>query len=106
MKSKFSVIGRSTDPTEADMLMNGVCSGCEVAVLSDTEDLPHPGFIQPRTAGGDIKVNDMYGNTVTLTFASKEVSLFRVSRVWENVTEESSEESSTPPEYLGIVVYF
>lgn len=60
----------------------GVCNGCVAAALSDTVDLLHPGYIQPRLLAGNIKVTDVNGNVSTLAFDAKEVSLFRVKRVW------------------------
>lgn len=65
---------------------NGVYTGCVAAALSDTVDLAHPGFIQPRLLPGNIKVTDVAGNVSTLAFDAKEVSLFKVARVWSTGT--------------------
>jgi len=52
------------------------------AALSDTVDLAHPGYIQPRLLAGNVKVTDVNGNDSTLAFDLKEISAFRVKRVW------------------------
>ena len=74
----------------------GVCNGCVDATLSDTVDLANPGYIQPRLLAGNIKVTDVNGNVSTLAFDAKEVSLFRVKRVWS---------AGTTPN-MGIVVLY
>ena len=63
-----------------------VCNGCVPAVLSDTVDLAKPGYIQPRLLAGNIKVTDVNGNVSTLAFDAKEISAFRVKRVWSTGT--------------------
>ena len=74
----------------------GVCDGCVAAALSDTVDLAHPGYIQPRLLPGNIKVTDVNGNVITLAFDAKEISLFRVKRVWSTGTTAN----------MGIVVIY
>ena len=74
----------------------GVCNGCIAAVLSETVDLSHPGFIQPRLLEGNIKVTDENGNVSTLAFDKKEISAFRVKRVWVTGTTAN----------MGIVVIY
>ena len=74
----------------------GVCNGCIPAGLSDTVDLAHPGYIRPTFLAGNIKVTDVYGNISTLAFDLKEVSLFRVKRVWSTGTTAN----------MGIVVIY
>ncbi len=64
----------------------GVCNGCVAAQLSDTVDLTQSGYIQPRALAGDIKVTDVNDNVNTLTFELKEISPFRVKRVWSSGT--------------------
>ena len=74
----------------------GVCNGCIDAVLSDTVDLVHPGYIQPRLLAGNIKFTDVNGNVSTLAFDQKEISPFRVKRVWSTGTTAA----------MGIVVLY
>lgn len=56
------------------------------AVLSDTVDLAHPGWIQPLLLAGTIKYTTARGSVRTRAFDLKEVSPFRVKRVWSNGT--------------------
>lgn len=77
-------------------LDNGVEDGCEDAILSDTVDLKHPGFFEPRSLGGDIKYTDIHGNTGVMTFDVKEVSKFKVKRIWSTGTTAG----------LGIKIYY
>jgi len=60
----------------------GVAGGCVDAVLSDTVDLAHPGYFEPRLLAGNIKVTDMYDNVSTLAFDLKELSRFKAKRIW------------------------
>ena len=74
----------------------GVCNGCVVAALSDTVDLTHPGYIQPRLLTGTVVVTDVNGNDSTIILDLKETTLFRVKRVKSTGTTAS----------MGIVVYY
>jgi len=74
----------------------GVCNGVNQAVLSDTVDLVNYGYIQPRLLAGNIKVTDVNNNVNTLAFDQKEISLFRVKRIWVTGTTAN----------MGIVVYY
>lgn len=65
---------------------SGACNGCVAASLSDSVNLTNPGWIQPRLLAGTIKVTDMNDNVSSLVFELKEVSLFRVKRVWSTGT--------------------
>jgi hypothetical protein len=78
------------------LAIKGVASGVGAVIPSDTEDLVNPGWIQPRISAGAITVTDMYGNVVTLDMDQKEVSLFRVRKVWSSGTDSN----------LGIFVYY
>jgi len=81
--------GKKINPASAEGLADiatSVCNGCVTAILSDTVDLAHPGYIQPRLLAGNIKVTDVNGNVSTLAFELKEISLFRVKRVWSTGT--------------------
>jgi hypothetical protein len=68
-----------SDGSQSDF---GVACGCVDAVLSDTVDLAHPGYFEPRLLAGNIKVTDMYDNVSTLAFDLKELSRFKVKRIW------------------------
>jgi len=76
--------------------VNGVYGNSVIATLSDSTDLVNPGYIQPRLLAGNIKVTDMGGNISTLAFDQKEVSLFKVKRVWSTGTTAN----------MGIVVLY
>ena len=75
---------------------SGIAKGEFDAVLSDTEDLAHPGWIQPRLAGGTIKYVTEYGETVTRVFDQKEISLVKVKQVFSTGTTAN----------LGITVFY
>lgn len=74
----------------------GVAGGCVDAVLSDTEDLPNPGYFEPRLLGGTIKFTDMHGNVGTMSFDAKELSKFKAKRIWLTGTTAN----------LGIKIYY
>lgn len=74
----------------------GVCNGCVAATLSDSVDLTQSGYIQPRLLAGDIKFTDVNDNVDTLTFELKEISPFRVKRVWSSGTTSN----------MGIYIYY
>jgi len=77
-------------------LDNGVEGGCVDAVLSDTVDLVNPGYFEPRLLAGNIKFTDMFGNVGTLAFDQKELSRFKVRRIWSTGTTAN----------MGIKIYY
>lgn len=81
LKARVIPVDVNGDPFNA-----GVCNGCIAATLSDVNDLSYPGYIQPRLLAGDIKVTDVNGNVSVLSFDLKEISLFRVKKVWSTGT--------------------
>ena len=74
----------------------GIARGEFTAVLSDTEELAHVGWIQPRLAGGTIKYVTEYGETLTRVFDQKEVSLVKVKQIFLTGTTAD----------LGITVFY
>ena len=92
----YAELSAAVDGFFAGVSDTGVYTGCIPAVLSDTVDLVNPGFIQPRLLAGNIKVTDVAGNVSTLAFDAKEVSLFKVARVWSTGTTAN----------MGIVVIY
>jgi len=75
---------------------SGIARGEFDAVLSDTVELAHVGWIQPRLAGGTIKYVTEYGETVTRVFDQKEISLVKVKQVFSTGTTAN----------LGITVFY
>lgn len=74
----------------------GIPNGEEDAVLSNTVDLAHPGFIRPLLLEGTIKYVTVNGETRTDAFDKKETSQVRVKRIWLDGTTAD----------MGIVVYY
>ena len=64
----------------------GIGTGEYTAALSDTEDLPTPGWIRPMLLAGTIKYTTERGEVRTNPFDLKETSLVRVKRVWSTGT--------------------
>jgi len=89
--AKTQLVDNNGDP-----FLAGVAGGEYNAILSDTVDLTHVGWIQPTLLAGTIKYTTEYGEVMTRDFDLKEVSLFRVKRVWSTGT--------TPA--MGIVVIY
>lgn len=79
-----------------DQFNAGVCNASILANISDTVDLLHPGYIQPRLLGGTVVVTDMDNNDSTLELDLKECTLFIVKRV---------KSTGTTPN-MGIRVYY
>ena len=74
----------------------GIVLGEYDAVLSDTVDLVHPGWIRPMLLAGNIKYTTVKGEIRTNAFDLKECSLVQVARVWLTGTTAG----------MGIVVYY
>lgn len=75
-----------------------ICDGVEPAGLSNTVDLPHPGFFEVRGNAGAVKfdpVDQTAPQGQSMTFASGELSKFRVKRIYLTGTTATS-----------IVIYF
>lgn len=83
----------NSDGSQVDIGING---GCIDAVLSDTVNLLHPGYFEPRLIGGDIKYTDLYGNVGIMTFDKKELSRFKVNKIWLTGTTAA----------MGIKIYY
>lgn len=64
----------------------GIGGGEDDAVLSDTVDLVNPGWMQPLTTSGTVKYTTEKGNEMSRQMDVKELSPFRVKRVWLNGT--------------------
>jgi len=75
---------------------SGVILGEYDAVLSDTVDLAHPGWIRPMLLAGTIKYTTVKGEVRTAAFDQKECSFVQVARVWLTGTTAG----------MGIVVYY